>query len=136
MKRAHLASNGDVSLFEFAINPDSFGQTVENLFYISFLIREGSLAVAKDDDGLPTLSRLFPLLKFRSFLKHANSFSEPSQSRSLSEQREQNVSKHQAVFSLDWATWQGLVEAFQIEDPLIPHRDDEHEAVTARGWYG
>lgn len=44
-----------VSLFDFAINPSSFGQTVENLFYISFLIREGAAKVETDADGLPLL---------------------------------------------------------------------------------
>jgi hypothetical protein len=43
------------SLFDFAINPDSFGQTVENLFYISFLIREGNARVLADHNGLPLL---------------------------------------------------------------------------------
>lgn len=46
-----------VSLFDFAINPYSFGQTVENLFYISFLIREGAAKVETDSDGLPLLGR-------------------------------------------------------------------------------
>lgn len=44
-----------VSLFDFAVNPRSFGQTVENLFYISFLIREGNAKVMVDGDGLPLL---------------------------------------------------------------------------------
>lgn len=44
-----------VGLLDFAINPRDFGQTVENLFYISFLVREGNAKVVKDDDGLPLL---------------------------------------------------------------------------------
>jgi hypothetical protein len=46
-----------VNLLDFAINPHDFGQTVENLFYISFLVREGNAKILKDDDGLPLLSK-------------------------------------------------------------------------------
>lgn len=47
-----------VSLFDFALNPHSFGQTVENLFYISFLIREGRVKVVVDENELPLLGNL------------------------------------------------------------------------------
>lgn len=57
-RRNRLATNWQVSLFEFAINPKSFGQTVENLFYISFLIKDGFLTLDNDDDGMPTLRKL------------------------------------------------------------------------------
>ena len=50
-----------VSLFDFAINPNSFGQTVENLFYVSFLIREGAAKVETDAHGLPLLG-MFTML--------------------------------------------------------------------------
>ena len=44
-----------VSLLDFAIHPREFGQTVENLFYISFLVREGNAKIVKDEAGLPLL---------------------------------------------------------------------------------
>lgn len=46
-----------VRLLDFAINPHSFGQSVENLFYISFLIRDGSAEVCLDDNGEAVLSK-------------------------------------------------------------------------------
>ncbi|KAI9691507.1 MAG: nuclear protein [Bathelium mastoideum] len=117
MKELRLADNGDVPLFDFVINPHSFGQTVENIFYVSFLIREGSVRVAEDSNGLPTLA-----------------YEEP---RSLEEQREKQVTKHQAVFALDFDTWQQLIDVFQIREPIIPHRaEDQASQLTARGWYG
>ena len=42
-------------LFETVINPLSFGQSVENMFYISFLIRDGKMGIYTDDAGLPCL---------------------------------------------------------------------------------
>jgi hypothetical protein len=60
-RRHRMAMGSDneaaVSLVDFAINPHDFGQTVENLFYISFLVREGNAKVIQDDDGLPLLSK-------------------------------------------------------------------------------
>ncbi|KAF3037456.1 nuclear protein [Didymella heteroderae] len=103
-----------VHLFDFAINPENFGQTVENLFYISFLVREGNAEIVKDDDGLPLLA--------------------PAAPRGVSEQRDQGAQKHQAVFSIDYPTWQMFIDAYGIREPLIPHREREEDIGGAR-WY-
>lgn len=67
MQKYRLAQNREgqacVSLFDFAINPDSFGQTIENLFYISFLIRDGNAKIENDVNGLPILSKSNPTCK-------------------------------------------------------------------------
>lgn len=121
-----------VSLFDFAINPRSFGQTVENLFYISFLIREGAAKVLTDADELPLLGECFlPCLPDLLLTLPV-----PEEPRNLQQQRELHVEKHQAIFSLDWPTWKTLIKAFDIKVPLIPHRVPDETNVTAGGWYG
>ncbi|THW50493.1 hypothetical protein D6C86_00864 [Aureobasidium pullulans] len=117
MKRNRIAPTGGPSLFDFAINPHSFGQTVENIFYISFLIKEGNVGLQMDDDGLPTLLSAEP--------------------QTVAQQREKSSMRHQAVFSIDYSTWQRLIQAFKITEPLIPHRGTSGggPAIGARGWY-
>jgi hypothetical protein len=80
LRKFRITDEGGPSLFEYAVNPRSFGQTVENLFYISFLIKEGYVGVKEDSEGLPTLS-LSPVYHLSShFADHL--LSTPRQARS------------------------------------------------------
>lgn len=55
LDKYRIADNGGIPLYPFCINPRSFGQSVENLFYISFLVRDGMVSMSLDSRGLPTL---------------------------------------------------------------------------------
>ncbi|KAJ7076374.1 Nse4 C-terminal-domain-containing protein [Mycena belliarum] len=46
-----LEEEGRINLFKFVINPNDFAQSVENIFYLSFLIRDGKVALEIDEDG-------------------------------------------------------------------------------------
>ncbi|KFY38144.1 hypothetical protein V494_04506 [Pseudogymnoascus sp. VKM F-4513 (FW-928)] len=116
MRKHGLNSDGGMDLFRFVINPRSFGQTVENMFYVSFLIRDGKAAITVDEDGLPFLGEAEPLGRAEAVKK--------------------DVSKHQAIFAIDMATWEELIEVFEISEPIIEHREEiVQRAVGARGWY-
>jgi len=41
--------------FDFVVDSDNFGATVENIFYTSFLIRDGKAKLNVDNSGIPTL---------------------------------------------------------------------------------
>ncbi|KKA26433.1 hypothetical protein TD95_000136 [Thielaviopsis punctulata] len=114
-----LRSTGGVDLMRFVVNPHSYAQTVENMFYVSFLIRDGKVSVEFDDDGIPSLSPTAP-------------FSAQDQdpgSRSAD-------ARHQAIFTLDKHTWRDIVETLGIRQPMIPHRTSvASEAPGAQGWY-
>ena len=62
LRKNRITTTGGPNLLEYALDPQDFGQTVENLFRISFLIKEGKFGVQNDDDGLPTLCKLIDAL--------------------------------------------------------------------------
>ncbi|ERF76012.1 hypothetical protein EPUS_08266 [Endocarpon pusillum Z07020] len=114
-----ISDDGCVPLFDFCVNPKSFGQTVENLFYISFLIKEGSVGLNFDGRGLPTLGC---------------ADREPGE-----EQQAKGSSRNQAVFALDFEVWEEIIESHGIQKSLIPHREEEaydDGVLEGTGWYG
>ena len=53
-----IADDSGIPFFNFVMNPKSFGQSVENLFYVSFLIRDGLVGIGSDSrQMLPTLRK-------------------------------------------------------------------------------
>ena len=115
MRKHNISDNGGVPLFHFCVNPRSFGQTVENFFYVSFLVKEGKAGLDFDSDGMPTLGMV--------------------EQKSV-QQRQESV-RNQAVFTLDFEMWEELVESCGIEKSVIPHRREEEwerdDGVIRRG---
>ena len=50
--------------------------------------------------------------------------------------RKKGSSRHQAIFTMSYGTWEKLIKAYKIEEPLIPHREEDTQQIGARGWYG
>lgn len=119
MKTMHehgLRDTGGVDLLRFVVNPMSFGQTVENMFYVSFLIRDGKVNVEFDQNELPSLS--------------------PVDAGDAEGSAKTGAMKHQAIFSMDMKTWRDIIDTFQITTPMIEHRQESsQQGPGARGWY-
>ena len=119
MRKHHIADvQGGVPLFDFVVNPKSFGQTVENMFYVSFLIKEGTAGLEFDSRGMPVLTT--------------------AEVKSLAER--QNVPRNQAVFTLDFDMWQEIIESCGITESIIPHAPhkdyDDGTRDHDQGWHG
>jgi hypothetical protein len=48
-----LATTGPLNMFQFIINPESFGQSVENMYYLSLLFHDGVCGLRMTEYGEP-----------------------------------------------------------------------------------
>ncbi|KAH9040751.1 Nse4 C-terminal-domain-containing protein [Lactarius pseudohatsudake] len=108
-----VEQNGPVNLFRFITNPNDFAQSVENLFYLSFLIRDGECALEIEEDGEPVI-----------FICEQPQVSD----------YQEGLRKQQLVFEFDIATWEAAIKAFDITEAIIPQRA---KVASINGkWYG
>ncbi|KAF8248074.1 Nse4-domain-containing protein [Wilcoxina mikolae CBS 423.85] len=106
----------ELCLFNAVINPESFGQTVENIFFVSFLAKEGHIAVHEDEEtGLPMIA-----------------LSEPA---NASQKDAGIVQRNQIIFSITMWQWKQFIEVFDIRESIIPTRAKEATIISATGWY-
>ncbi|KAL7795920.1 Nse4 C-terminal domain-containing protein [Trichoderma ceciliae] len=118
MHQHGLRSTGGIDLMRFVVNPKSFGQTIENLFYVSFLIRDGRVEIDFDEYGLPALAPVDREGDDTGTVRQA-------------------TSKHQAILSMDMAAWQDIIDTMGLQEPMIEHRRElTVSGPGARGWYG
>ncbi|KAG1674750.1 Non-structural maintenance of chromosomes element 4 A [Nymphon striatum] len=84
--------------FEFVVNPHSFGYTIENMFHVSFLVKDGFAEIFLDADKLPCIVPV---------LERDEDLSQPQK-------------KRQVVMSITKAEWKEIIEVFKIEQAVIP----------------
>ncbi|KAK7499381.1 hypothetical protein BaRGS_00009356 [Batillaria attramentaria] len=92
-----------ICYFEFVINPFSFGQTVENIFYVSFLAKDGYIKIFLDSDGLPVIEPV-----------------EADERESAGP--DTNRARQQMVVAITPKEWREIVKTFDIKEPLIKTR--------------
>ncbi|KAG1463275.1 hypothetical protein G6F46_002324 [Rhizopus delemar] len=109
-----LSEIGPINYFKFVTNPESFSQTVENIFYVSFLARKAVVAI-NVESGQPILSTRAP----------------PSV-----ENLDDVVNKKQIVVGIDMKEWREIIETYKITSSYIPTRRKKQDLGASKNkWY-
>lgn len=95
-----------INLFRLIIDPSSYSKSVENLFYTSFLIKEGHLVLEEDDQG-------FPSIRVKESLP-----ADPAARRTEALKR-RNTPQNHIIFQLDMPTWRSLIERYSITSAFL-----------------
>ncbi|KAG1716394.1 hypothetical protein ID866_746 [Astraeus odoratus] len=109
-----LEATGPINLFEFIVNPNDFAQSVENLFYVSFLIRDGECAFEITKEGVPQIMLC--------------------EQPTLAD-RMQGLQRQQIVMEFDMATWKRAIEVWNITKSTVPQRPPARTQIGGK-WYG
>ena len=94
-------SGSEINFFKFFINPDSFAQSVENLFLTSFLIRDARL---------------------RLYLKNNIPMVRKTDQDEQYEAQTTNLHAGHYISTLTFGSWQSAIEKFDITDLFLPDR--------------
>ncbi|XP_004926476.2 EP300-interacting inhibitor of differentiation 3 [Bombyx mori] len=96
-KQYKLNGRRPLSYYSVVLDPDSFSKTVENIYYVSFLVHDGLVAVELDETyGLPFISP-----------------------REAPRDNDGALHDNQMIMSIDMKMWKELIEVFQISKPLM-----------------
>uniref|UniRef100_A0A8B9FGL8 Non-structural maintenance of chromosomes element 4 n=1 Tax=Amazona collaria TaxID=241587 RepID=A0A8B9FGL8_9PSIT len=101
-----------ISFFDLVIDPNSFARTVENIFHVSFIIRDGFARIKLDEDKLPII--------------------EPSEDNEEREDGRSAGARNQVVLSLNYKDWKEIVETYEITEPMISppcHRNEDEMEI-------
>ncbi|CAF4026844.1 unnamed protein product [Adineta steineri] len=103
------AKSSPIDYFEFVVDPSSFAKTVENMFHVSFLIKEGFVNLFQDDVSLPALE---PTDKAMNRI--------PSSSSTQTDDASERA--NQMIMSITMDEWEQLIEVYEITEAQIPSK--------------
>lgn len=107
-----------VCLFRFAVDPESFVNTVENFFHVSFLIKENRASLKTDADGNAVLTIATP----------------PTEDdEQVDTDKPEHVGRSkQFIMEIDYPTYLESIQLYAISESVIPTRSNRVNSLSGR----
>jgi hypothetical protein len=120
------ADRSPIAYFDFVIDPESFGRSVENMFHVSFLIKENKARMVLDEDNETSVPFIEPIKT-----KKADR-DKPKSSASAAGENAVLENRFQAIVSLTMEDWEELKDVFKITKAMISHENLDIQAIMAK----
>ncbi|KAI1704175.1 EP-interacting inhibitor of differentiation 3 [Ditylenchus destructor] len=100
-----------VGYYEFVLNPGDFGESIQNMFHVAFLLRDGHVRLTVDKrTNLPVLKKL-----------------PRDELERITTAERSALDMTQAVSRMTVPIWQGLVKRLNITKPMITRENNDEE---------
>lgn len=103
-----------IDYFELVVNPDSFGHTIENMFHLAFLVKDGFVRVFLNENQIPVV--------------------EPVEQNDEADQSQMEKTCNQVMVSMSMDEWRDIIDAYELEGraPFIEPPQKGNSAKRAR----
>ncbi|XP_026475854.1 EP300-interacting inhibitor of differentiation 3-like [Ctenocephalides felis] len=91
-----------IKYFQIVLDPEDFGKPVDNIFQVSFLVRDRDVELFEENEDL----WLRPLKKSRTDEQHSND-------------EQHSGDEQQVIMSIDMLHWRALVKKYDVKMPMI-----------------
>jgi hypothetical protein len=101
----YIRERGEMSFFQLVVDKDSYAKTIENIFYFSFLIKDG-LASISERNGVPWVGYMDPKGSHSTQRDKESTSSAPFRTDTSSPTSQLSFEDNQLILSLDYETWE------------------------------
>ncbi len=103
--------NFAISYLDFVVDPESFGHTVENMFHVSFLVKENKARIAFEGGKDDVTALGLPVIRPLRSRAHA----------SKKKDQEDLAERKQVIVSLTMEEWEQYVQKRRLKKAMINH---------------
>lgn len=106
---------------------------MENIFYVSFLVRR-SVVQIDVSSGQPILCKLFVTI-YQNYTSKIKSFLIALHDPPNVDDLDDVISKKQIIMGIDIKDWKDIISTYNITKSYIPTRALKETVATGKGWY-